>query len=286
MIPLKLDAWYDSTGQKLFAQFNGYAIPLLVFLNGKGEELDRVVGYRNVDEFLSILNNVLNNEDTYMSLSKKFKEGNRSVDIIDKLSIKSEERQDNKLSTDLYNILIDRKSEFDEASLKRAIYFFAKQELKSDNPSKMNIYISKNLESEKIGSAFMDLIRFYSSKKDTIKEVQTYKNMISSILSSKAIPLSSKPSFLNSYAWRMSELEINLDDALLKSTQSVKIIDSLGGEMVSSIPMFLDTKAEILWKMNRVSDALNIITKAIDFDPNNEYYREQKTKFQHSIKGN
>ena len=73
-----------------------------------------------------------------------------------------------------------------------------------------------------------------------------------------AIPLSSKPSFLNSYAWRMSELEINLDDALLKSTQSVKIIDSLGGEMVSSIPMFLDTKAEILWKMNRVSDALNI----------------------------
>ena len=59
LIPIKLDAWYDSTGQQLFSYFNGYAIPLLIFLNGKGEELDRVVGYRDVEDFLEILNNVL-----------------------------------------------------------------------------------------------------------------------------------------------------------------------------------------------------------------------------------
>ena len=113
LIPLKLDAWYDSTGQELFSQFNGYAIPLLVFLNGKGEELDRVVGYRNADDFLLILDNVLNNQDTFMSLSKQYNEGNRNIDLIDKLSIKSEERQDNELSSELYTIVLDRVSEFD-----------------------------------------------------------------------------------------------------------------------------------------------------------------------------
>ena len=64
MIPIKLDAWYDSTGQQLFSDFNGSAIPLLIFLNGKGEELDRVVGYKDVEDFLEILNNVLNDNGT------------------------------------------------------------------------------------------------------------------------------------------------------------------------------------------------------------------------------
>ena len=40
--------------------------------NGEGEELDRVIGYQNADDFLVTLNNVLNNQDTYMSLSKKY----------------------------------------------------------------------------------------------------------------------------------------------------------------------------------------------------------------------
>lgn len=66
LIPIKLDAWFDSTGQKLFEDFNGYAIPTLIFLNGKGEELDRVVGYRDIEDFLEILNNVLNNDDTLL----------------------------------------------------------------------------------------------------------------------------------------------------------------------------------------------------------------------------
>ena len=71
LIPIKFDAWFDSLGQKLFSEFNGYAIPLLIFLNGKGEELDRVVGYKDKD-FLEILNNVLNNHDTFKSLSEKY----------------------------------------------------------------------------------------------------------------------------------------------------------------------------------------------------------------------
>ena len=63
LISIKLDAWFDTTGQQLYSDFNGYAIPLLIFLNDKGEELDRVVGYRDVEDFLEILNNVLKKQD-------------------------------------------------------------------------------------------------------------------------------------------------------------------------------------------------------------------------------
>ena len=286
LIPLKLDAWYDSTGQELFSQFNGYAIPLLVFLNGKGEELDRVVGYRNTDDFLLILNNVLNNQDTFMSLSKQYNEGNRNIDLIDKLSLKSEERQDNELSSELYSIVLDRASEFDVKIYERAQYYFAKSAIKNDDISKILLFIKEYKNSENITGAYFELIRFYASKNDTTLEIETYKNMLKNYVMLDSYDINRKSSLLNSYAWRMSELESNLEDALSKSIYSIKIVDSLAIDVISRKPMLLDTKAEILWKMDRIDEAINVIKQAIEMDPDYQYYQDQKIKFENSRKGN
>ncbi len=248
--------------------------------------MDRVVGYQDADDFLLTLNNVLNNQDTFISLFKKYNQGNRSVDLIDKLSIKSEERQDNELSSELYQFILDRVSEFDTEVYQRAKFYFAKQALKNDDTSKIKLFISNYNESNKLGPAYMELIRFYASKKDTLKEVETYKNMINSFIDSDIISISRKSSLLNSYAWRMGELELNLEDALSKSIKSIQMVDSLGDKAISSKPMLLDTKAEILWKMNEIDEAIIIIDKAIEMDPKSQYYKDQKIKFKNSKKGN
>ena len=101
LIPIKLDAWYDTVGQELFKKYNGYAIPLLIFLNGEGQEIDRVVGYRNSTDFLEILNNILNNHDTFLMLFDRYNKGDRTSDLIDKLSVKAEVRNDEFLSSKL-----------------------------------------------------------------------------------------------------------------------------------------------------------------------------------------
>ena len=248
--------------------------------------MDRVVGYQDADDFLLTLNNVLNNQDTFISLFKKYNQGNRSVDLIDKLSIKSEERQDNEFSSELYQFVLDRVSEFDTEVYQRAKFYFAKQALKNDDTSKIKLFISNYNESNKLGPAYMELIRFYASKKDTLKEVETYKNMINSFIDSDIISISRKSSLLNSYAWRMGELELNLEDALSKSIKSIQMVDSLGDKAISSKPILLDTKAEILWKMNEIDEAIIIIDKAIEMDPKSQYYKDQKIKFKNSKKGN
>ena len=288
LIPIKLDAWYDSTGQQLFSDFNGSAIPLLIFLNGKGEELDRVVGYRDVEDFLEILNNVLNNQDTFMSLSKKYYDGDNDPDLIDKLSLKSDERLDDSLSTELYQKVLNKDIVFNSDVYERALYFFAKKDLKNDNPSSIKTFIGNYInypESKKLGPAYMDLIRYWAAKKDTVQEISTYVEMINNFINSDIIPSKNKPSFLNSYAWRMSELNQNLQDALNKSNLSIKLIDSLSLELESSKPMFLDTKAEILWKMNKVEEAITVINNAIELDSESQYYKDQKLKFINSKKG-
>ncbi len=46
--------------------------------------------------------------------------------------------------------------------------------------------------------------------------------------------------------------------------------------------MYSDTKAEVLWKMGRVEEAIAEIEKCISFDSEDKYYGEQLEKFQKS----
>jgi len=92
-------------------------------------------------------------------------------------------------------------------------------------------------------------------------------------------PEEKTPSMLNTFAWRMSELEMNLDVAINKVNEAiVRVKDK------SQKYMFIDTKAEILWKLNKTEDAIVEIKKCINFEPDNKYYQEQLEKFKLSIK--
>ena len=84
--------------------------------------------------------------------------------------------------------------------------------------------------------------------------------------------------FLNTYAWRMTELNRNLDDALDKVDLSLSLID----ENNQMYPMILDTKAEVLWKLDKTDEAIKVIDKAILLDSESQYYKAQKEKFLNS----
>ena len=73
----------------------------------------------------------------------------------------------------------------------------------------------------------------------------------------------------------MSELEMNLKDALLKVNAALLLISFED----KSYPNILDTKAEVLWKMGKAEEAINIINESILLVPDSEYYKAQKEKF-------
>ena len=90
---------------------------------------------------------------------------------------------------------------------------------------------------------------------------------------------SEDPGVLNSYAWRMAEIENNLENALLKINKAVSL--TMNDTRQANI---LDTKAEVLWKMSRYDEAIKVIEKAINIEPENEYFKDQKEKFMESKK--
>ena len=77
----------------------------------------------------------------------------------------------------------------------------------------------------------------------------------------------------------MSELEINLKDALEKTQLAV----NLTADNPESQSNIIDTEAELLWKLGKVKEAVDAIEKAIQIDPDREYYQEQKNKFIESL---
>ena len=270
MIPIKIDAWDNKEGTEIFNQYNGVYIPLLIFLDGTGKEIERVIGYKNVEDFLNILNNVLNNTDTFMSLFEKYKQGDKNSNLIDKLSSKSEIKNSDSLSTELYSIILSNESEYDSSITERANFYFAKSALKEGDINKMNNFIASYKKSSRIGDAYNQLAYYYKNNKDTLLEVSILKKMVNEFPDS--------PSILNRYAWRMSEVNKELNDALEK----INIGLSLTEKTASSYPALLDTKAEVLWKMDLFDEAINVIDEAISIDKESEYYNKQKKKFQES----
>ena len=73
----------------------------------------------------------------------------------------------------------------------------------------------------------------------------------------------------------MSELDTNLNDALEKINIGLSLINKES----SGYSYLVDTKAEILWKLNDVQSAVNTIEEAILINPDNQYYQAQKDKF-------
>ena len=68
----------------------------------------------------------------------------------------------------------------------------------------------------------------------------------------------------------MAELGLLLPEALEKLNIALEF-----GEDIK----ILDTKAEVLWKLGRVDEALEVISKCIQGNPENQHYQDQKEKF-------
>ena len=84
------------------------------------------------------------------------------------------------------------------------------------------------------------------------------------------------PSFYNSFAWRMSQLELNLDKALEKIQIAIQLVADDDSSILAG---YMDTKAEILWKMGNVDQAVEVIDKCIALQPDYKYFKDQKAKF-------
>ena len=152
-----------------------------------------------------------------------------------------------------------------KTEIQNSHFSLAKIEFVNGKIDKLKYFIKEFPNSEYCISAYQMIARFHNSKNDTIEEVRVLKEM-TEIFTDNA-------NAMNSYAWRMTELNRNLKDALIKAKAGVMLADD------EIKPMILDTQAEVEWMLGDKKSAINSIKEALKLDSKNEYYLAQLERF-------
>jgi len=267
-INLKIDGESDY-GRPLFEKFHGTGYPLIIFLDSDGNELDRFYGYLPAYEFIIKMNNVLDEKGTFTYYLDEYNKNNHSAEILSSLADKYNDKGDVNNALALYIELL-RSSNISKKDFNKAKYHVASLSIKNDELKLMLEYLNNYKNSDYFEKAIYDLINYYKANQMEEDEINIYTKYLDK--------LSDDYNFLNSYAWRMTELNKNLDNALIKINDALNLIDNT----IPQYPNILDTKAEVLWKLEKTEEAIQVIKEAINLDPTSEYYKSQKEKFLNS----
>ena len=228
--------------------------------------MDRIIGYLPPGEYLSRIQDIRENKHTLDDYLTRYKNGEVTSDIIAGIAMKFEGRGEDNKANDYYTILVKDFPNDSSEYFQRGIFFMASLAFENGNKNALNVFIETHRDSPFIEDAHLTMVYHYADTEQRDEELHAYKKMIAQFPDS--------PGVLNSYAWRMAEIETNLEDALLKARKAVLLSRDNPDRQAGII----DTEAEVLWKLKRYDEAIETIEKAIIIEPANQYFRDQKEK--------
>ena len=301
LISKKIDA-EKGNGPELKKKYRVRGYPTILFLDSQGVEIDRIVGYRPPEEFLIELNRIKNGENTISEILARYKQNKHHYptqidlaekyvtlnlpdsarNVLDAIYYKQKKKSQidfsvafktSKLyysigsldnSIELLDQIVDSGVDSSDSGYFYGLLYKAKRDKDTDTLLQYS-YLTENIDRKK--QAYWQIIRILRKEgREPDLEADIYQKAVE-LYDSEYKYL---PSLLNSFAWRMTQLEKKLDVALEKIDLALEY-----GEDIK----ILDTKAEVLWKLKRIDEAVKVIEKCIFLDPQKKYYKDQKNKF-------
>jgi tetratricopeptide (TPR) repeat protein len=269
LVSLKLDV-DKKEGSELFTAFNCTGMPTIIFLDSNGKEIDRLIGYLPPDQYQKKVLDISSGINTLSSLLKKYYDGQKAPDLIYNIAQKYVDKNDSENATKFFIELLSY-PDLDYEMESNAKFQLAYDEFKNGNINPLDQFIDDFKFTSLGKQALFLMARFYKSSNDDT-ELKIYSQMLN------LYP--EDPRVLNAYAWRMSELELNLVDALEKVRYAVELAHD-NHDLQAGI---LDTEAELLWRMERFDEAIMTIEKSLKINPDSMYFLDQKEKFLNSKK--
>lgn len=244
--------------------------PTMVFLNGNEEEIDRIVGYRPPDQFLVELQRIQSGRNTFLSLRDSVEKKPDHAGAIVLLAEKYSDRNEPDRALELWYQL--KALNMDDYNHMAEFNIISMEAFKTMNADGILEFIDGNQSSPYYLNSLVTGMRILGKTGNKNEEARLYREYIHVLETSGDL----KYSHLNGFAWRMTELELHLEEALERARMAVDMSES---EDETTQAQVLDTLAEVYWKLGDRDRAIEIIDMAITLQPDDPYYREQKEKF-------
>ncbi|MFC1785379.1 thioredoxin fold domain-containing protein, partial [Candidatus Neomarinimicrobiota bacterium] len=195
----------DSTGVKdIIQHYKISGFPTVAFVDKDGTEIDRILGYLPPEEFLKELQRIQRGENTIADYIKRTTENPEDFNLWKILAGKYEDRGDLPSALEVWESVAEADIGDQSTALYKLIELHARI---NKDVTGLEEYVVNNLDSEFTPNAFRNIINIQRGNKDPEAEVKTWINFVH-YMELKQIPTAS---FYNSFAWRMSEIDKNLD---------------------------------------------------------------------------
>ena len=228
-----------------------------------------MVGYRPPDTFLQELERIRAGRNTLPALLSEFEKDPTLFRTLFTLANKYEKKGDILSAKLMVDAILEAGTDSAGTAEFYSILYNARE---TRDPQQLIQYADAHPDGERVVKSLREAMYILRrEKKEPELEASLYIRLIN---------LSDKPSpnECNSFAWRMSQLGIQLEMALDKVTWAVANAPDENQKY-----MFIDTKAEVLWKMGRVDEAISEIEKCRQGKPEDDHYRKQEEKFRQSM---
>ena len=259
----------SAEGKALINHYNISGFPSIVFVDKDSSEIDRIIGYLPPIEFLAEIQRIQNGINTIPDLIDKTTKNPNNFELWMMLASKYEDRRDLQSALEVWESVSEANIGDKEFVGYKIIELNAHI---TEDITDLEYFIADNLNSEYAQPAFDNIIVILRRNKDIEAEADAWRRYVN-LMELKKMYTSR---FYNRFAWRMSELDLNLDKALEKIRTAIQLVSN---NDPSTIAGYMDTEAEILWKMGKTEDAINVIEECIDLQPDNQYFKDQKEKF-------
>jgi len=264
----------DSSQNKALAErYNIHSIPSFVFVDQDGNEIDRIVGFLPPRDYLTEMTRIRNGINTVPDLVKRLEDDPENTDILMNLANKIEVMSGLKAAMSYWEILfeIDSASSYlhSLSGLKLALY----HSQENNDPETLVSFVNNETNTRLLPTAYEALKNFYKRIGDKPAEAETYRRYIDFMSGIHQ----ENSELLNAYAWRMTQLGLNLDNALERIKQAIELFSEKQSARDSA--QIMDTKGEVLWKLGRTTEAVEVMEKCILLQPEDQYYQDQKIKF-------
>jgi thiol-disulfide isomerase/thioredoxin/Tfp pilus assembly protein PilF len=256
-------------GLKLAKQYKIANYPTIVFVDDKGHEMDRIIGYREPKEFLAEMQRIVARKGTVEDLLTQAPHHPDDAAFAYQLGAKLSERGDDRARAFLQRVIVldplNKTGVADDALMSLADLGRRENDYAAAAEA-MESLLAKFPESERVEEVWTPLAKCYHKLDQDSRAAATLARAVER-----------KPEdvgALNAFAWNCAEWKIALDKALPAAEKAVALS--------KDDPGILDTLAEVHWARGEFDEAIAIEQKAIEKSPDDTNLKEQLAKFQAS----
>jgi thioredoxin-related protein len=277
----KLMTWAEEN--KTFQQrYRVYEVPSVIFFNSRGEEIDRLTGFVPPGYFEKEIMRISQGIDTYLYFKNKLKDNPDNPELIYQLVIREAKigRKGDTESQTLWKRLMDTTKPLSVKHEFARLNYYTGILWRDENPDSL-IQLLENIEDYDFNlDGYKTIVDYYRYINDPDLENKYYKTYSDGVYEKKVVT-EKYLKFLNAYAFRMTEMNTNIPDALEKINFVLSHLpDSLSDYDKADI---IYTKAEILLKSGQNAEALALIKQCLELLPDNAYLIERRNNLEKQI---